>query len=178
MTESSKTATGKPPASLWDFACAIYARPGIPEVCLELQDSWAFDVNLLLYCLWYGAHFGQLQEAELQTLLIDSGPWRENVIQPLRAVRRWMKTASFGETDALRRDRNSLREQIKLLELQAERLQQQRLEALGRAAAEGSGVTGPRAVRDNLLLLCQVQGVPVSTIDQSLQILIDATSGE
>ena len=39
------------PADLWNFALACYARPGVEQVFLRLQDGGA-DVCLLLCALW------------------------------------------------------------------------------------------------------------------------------
>jgi uncharacterized protein (TIGR02444 family) len=36
----------------WEFALARYARPGVAQCCVALQDEHGANVMLLLYCAW------------------------------------------------------------------------------------------------------------------------------
>ena len=47
----------------WRFSLDFYRRPGVPEVCLQLQDAHGVDVNLLLFALW--------QATERRTLSVE-----------------------------------------------------------------------------------------------------------
>lgn len=116
---------------LWDFALAVYGRPGVPAACLDLQDRLGQDVNVLLFAAWAGmACNADLPAEELGRIDRAVAPWRDEVVRPLRAVRRRAK----GEDDALYR-------RLKAAELEAERVQQDRLFALsGLAPAQGGGV--------------------------------------
>ena len=50
-----------PPTPFWDFSLAVYGRPGVAPACLALQQRHGADVNLLLFCAWFGAaHRGRL----------------------------------------------------------------------------------------------------------------------
>ncbi len=120
--------TGNP---LWEFSLALYGRPGVPAACLDLQDRLGQDVNLLLFAAWAGmACNADLPAAELARIDSAVAPWRAEVVRPLRAVRRRVK----GEDDALYR-------RMKAAELEAERVQQDRLFALsGLKPAPGGGV--------------------------------------
>lgn len=117
---------------LWDFSLAVYGRPGVSAACLDLQDRLGQDVNVLLFAAWAGmACKADLPADELARIDSAVAPWRAEVVRPLRAVRRRAK----GEDDALYR-------RLKAAELEAERVQQDRLFALsGLTPAPGGGVT-------------------------------------
>ena len=36
----------------WRFSLDYYARPGVAEACLQLQDAACVDVNVLLFLIW------------------------------------------------------------------------------------------------------------------------------
>ena len=40
--------------ALWRFSLTFYARPGVSEALIALQDRAGFDVNLMLFALWLG----------------------------------------------------------------------------------------------------------------------------
>lgn len=110
------------PTDLWSFAQCLYARPGMEQACLHLQAGGA-DVCLLLTALWLEqrrASCTQERSAALQTL---AGPWQQEVVRPLRQLRQgWCSAAQ--QDQAL----TQLREQVKALELQAEKVLLLRLE--------------------------------------------------
>ncbi|WP_448207339.1 TIGR02444 family protein [Azospirillum sp. sgz302134] len=107
------------PNPFWDFSLAVYARPGVPAACLDLQDRRGLDVNVLLFAAWAGLACGvRLTAEELARIDAAVAPWRAEVVRPLRAVRRRVK----GEDAALY-------DRLKAAELAAERIQQDRLYA-------------------------------------------------
>jgi len=112
-------------SAFWRFSLCFYAGPGIPDVCLQLQDECAADVNVVLYLLFL-ARAGRLLDGDdidrIEALVTE---WRDNVVRPVRQARRFLKTLPHGfdasSTSALRTD-------IKRIELETERLQQLSLE--------------------------------------------------
>jgi uncharacterized protein (TIGR02444 family) len=115
---------------LWEFSLALYARPGVPEACLALQDRHGLDVNLVLACLWAAASGrGRLDGARIAALRDASQAWQETVVAPLRGIRRRLK--GWPES--------AFREQVKALELEAERIEQRLLAAALGAARRGKG---------------------------------------
>ena len=36
----------------WEYSVQQYARPGVADTCLVLQDEHTLDVNMLLYAAW------------------------------------------------------------------------------------------------------------------------------
>lgn len=127
---------------LWDFSLTVYARPGVPVACLDLQDRRGQDVNLLLFAAWAGLACGvRLTAAELERIDSTVAPWRAEVVRPLRAVRRRVK----GEDPALY-------DRLKAAELAAERVQQDRLFAASGLVPRPGGTTGLAAANLRLLV--------------------------
>ena len=119
---------------LWRFSTAFYARAAVAEALIKLQDRGGFDVNLVLFALWSGlSGRNHLTAAELAQADRAAGPIRSELVEPLRALRR--KLRSNPDADIQR-----LREQIKGLELAAERILQTRL---ARVAGAPSGDNDP-----------------------------------
>lgn len=136
--------------SLWDFSWRVYHEPGVAEACLELQDRRGLDVNLLLACCWAGSRGHALSAAEMDRLTAAVAPWQEQVVRPLRGVRRWLKDQDAASPDSA----ESLRQAIKGHELDAERLEQDILHAALAAPGGGAADPGepdPRAAVHNLL---------------------------
>ena len=102
-------------SDLWSFSLATYARPGVEPACLQLQAAGA-NVCLLLCGLWLEQRAIACNEQRVQQLQMLVGPWDIEVVQPLRALRMQWKTLA-AEDPVLK----GLREQMKALELEAER---------------------------------------------------------
>ena len=101
------------PADLWNFALACYARPGVEQVFLRLQDGGA-DVCLLLCALWLERRQVPCEAQRLAQLRAIAEPWQRQVVQPLRELRQGWKAAALLDPQQAR-----LREQVKALELEA-----------------------------------------------------------
>jgi uncharacterized protein (TIGR02444 family) len=111
---------------LWVFSLELYARPGVAEACIEAQDHYAADVNLLLYAAWLARQGFQLDQRQWVDLVASVAAWRQRVVLPLRALRRdWQALAAAG----------ALREAIKMLELEAEKAQHEQVYAWHRRQA-------------------------------------------
>lgn len=82
---AAQCATDSPHNPLWDFALALYGRPGVKDVLLRLQDEADMDVLILLADRWLAQQQLNWPAAEsLQSYL----HWRDAMIVPLRALRR------------------------------------------------------------------------------------------
>lgn len=103
------------PSDLWSFTLDFYARPGVEQACLKLQDRGG-NICALLCGVWLdqrGIAFDAKRAGEIRQL---ATPWHDRVVGPLRAVRTQWKSAA--ETDE---ELSALRERLKGLELDAER---------------------------------------------------------
>lgn len=116
--------------SFWDFSVRTYRKAGVAGACLALQDRHGLDVNVLLYCCWFGCTLGVLDEPLRDRALAFSEPWADNVVRPLRAVRTWMKHIGCAQPDVPNEECMTLREEIKRIELKAEQLQENTLQSL------------------------------------------------
>jgi uncharacterized protein (TIGR02444 family) len=107
--------------ALWRFSTVFYDRADVAEALIKLQDRAGFDVNLMLFALWFGlSGRNRFTAAELAAADLAAGPIRRELVEPLRALRRRLR--SNPDADVQR-----LREEIKRLELAAERIVQKRL---------------------------------------------------
>ena len=131
------------PTDLWRFAEDYYQRPGVEAACLQLQDHGA-DVCLLICGAWLGRRGVACTAARIERLQAVAQPWQRQVVERLRQLRRDWRDAAQGD-DALA----TLREQVKRLELDAERVQLQRLAALSHAWPS-EGEQDPQAWLDAL----------------------------
>ncbi|MCY1304487.1 hypothetical protein D9M70_542450 [compost metagenome] len=121
------------PSDLWTFALHLYGLPGVEPACLQLQEQGA-DVCLLLTGCWLGRRGVAFDSTRLDSLRAVCDPWQEHVVGPLRALRQnWRVQAQDDQALA------GLREQIKALELEAERKLLARLEGAADGWAGGAG---------------------------------------
>ena len=107
---------------LWDFAIGLYARPGVEAACLALQGQGA-DVCLLLCAAWLEQRRTEFSEERAEHLRQLASPWQQDVVQPLRALRQQWRADAMTDPQLA-----TLRERVKALELDAERVQLQRLQ--------------------------------------------------
>ena len=114
----------------WDFSVRTYRTKGVPDACLSLQNDYGADVNMLLFCAWTGAAIGPF-DGELYNRASEySTRWAENVVIPLREARTWMKHTGCSVAPMPEDACMQLREEIKVVEFAAEKMQQEVLESL------------------------------------------------
>ena len=123
----STTAAGAPSLreELWSFALAFYGRPEVSKACLVLQERIGADVDIILFCLFARLRQGvSLRADDLAAIDALVADWRAEIVQPLRRLRTRLKSgpppAPSGPTD-------ELRDRIKSIELEAERIELDRL---------------------------------------------------
>lgn len=113
--------------TLWDWALAAYKREGVSAACLALQDFHEQNVCLLLWGAWCAETGRTPDEETLEAGADTARAWETTTVAPLRAIRRTLK-APVPDLDT--GARLSVREQIKALELKAERHLLEQLEEL------------------------------------------------
>jgi len=119
----------------WTWALEAYARPGAAQACLELQDQHGQCVPYLLWVAWAAREGRALDRPTLAAGAAVSGRWEAAGVGPLRAARRALKPEVPGVADAAR---EALRAEVKALELQAEQLLIETLEALAPQPGPGA----------------------------------------
>ncbi len=136
--------TGFPEHPFWTFSIAVYGRRGVAPACLALQERRGVDVNVLLLCLWLGAREGRLLDRpDLAAVREAVAAWHEEVVRPLRAVRRRLKTDALGAPAPLAEE---VRRRIAAVEIDAEHVEQLMLAAAVERGADGGREDGGRAV--------------------------------
>ncbi|GLO14256.1 TIGR02444 family protein [Pseudomonas putida] len=111
---------------LWNHALALYARPGVEAACLELQAQGG-DVCLLLCATWLQTRGVAVLDKRAQALSEIAERWQREVVFPLRSLRQQWRAAAQSDAQLA-----ALREQVKGLELQAEKTLLERLQERSR----------------------------------------------
>ncbi|WP_312063351.1 TIGR02444 family protein [Brevundimonas sp.] len=117
-------------SDLWTWTVAAYDAPGVAEACLSLQDHNEQNVPLLLWAAWVAVTGRRPDEETIEAACDAARAYDTVVVAPLRAVRRTLK-APIPDVDHDHRE--ALRQQVKALELDAERRLMLELEALAPA---------------------------------------------
>ena len=134
------------PNPLWNFAVHFYARPGVPAVCLALQDEHEADVNLLLFLLWCAAAGRLLSQDDVRRFDDEVRGWRDGAVVPLRALRRRLKGVALIEPA----QQQAFRDKVQTLEQEAERTLQDALYGLSQSQRFGMQAPPGEAARDNI----------------------------
>lgn len=134
-------------SEFWRFSLSLYRMEGVPPSCIVLQDGHGLDVNLMLFALWLASKGRALPSEELRDADSAVREWRSQAVVALRGVRRYLRnsSAAFDATACA-----ALRERIKAVELEAERLQQEALFALRSVDDWGRPETPERAGEINM----------------------------
>ena len=136
----------------WRFSLHTYRQPGVPQTCLDLQNRYGVDVNLLLFWLWAGQDLGVVATADHVKQADETiAEWRTNMILPLRSARTWAKTQPLMADEACAR----LRDAIKRDELVAEQIQQALLFEFARKLPRSSARATELARTNAILYLYQ-----------------------
>ena len=146
------------------YSIDLYGRGNVEKSCLKLQDDYGLDVNTVLFCYWFGAHHGVIDEDLWQRIEQISGQWQSQVVRPLREARRRLKNPGFEPDQAIA----ELRERIKQDEITAELTQQRQMQKAGEPtkaanpdnSAEPTNPGNPdEAARHNARALLQRHGI-------------------
>jgi uncharacterized protein (TIGR02444 family) len=115
------------PASLWDFALALYGRDGVEADFLAAQDDFGLDVPSLIFALYRA---GQGIGFEAESVRAMAANMAVQITEPLRQVRRALK---LPPAYLVHDQAQALRQAVKQAEHDSERLL---LEALDRLPQE------------------------------------------
>lgn len=116
-----------PDNPLWDYALALYGKPGVETACLELQRRHGIDVNLVLFCCWLGQEGIDLNQPLLARANAATQGWQAEVVRPLRALRNRLQAKliepdSGSVVESWPDIAGGLRRRALALELEGERL--------------------------------------------------------
>lgn len=123
----------------WRFSLDRYRREGVAPLCLRLQDEAGADVNLVFFCLWLAGEGYRIDGDRFTRLVLQPArAWHEDIVRPLRAVRRLMKGREPVAGAALV---EPVRQKVQAAEIATERLEQALLFAI--FEAEKTNPDGP-----------------------------------
>jgi len=111
-------------SQFWAFSLGVYADPAVQKECLDLQDRFGVDVNMLLFCTFAGAvHSALLPDADINDAAAAVRDWHENVVANLREARRALKRFAAAPSPVAT-SAEALRTSVKASEHEAERIEQ------------------------------------------------------
>ncbi len=170
MTEASAN------APIWDFVLNYYGRKGVSEALIGLQDSYAIDVNMLLFLVWMAAQRRSLGADDVQRVSEASHAWQRNVVVPIRAVRRLLKENAplvSSETAA------AFRKKVQAVELEGEQAQLNAMAAMAATLTPRRASSSETAVLQSLEAFQHViaKNFPAGAIDTLVTALHEVTDG-
>ena len=145
----------------WTYSLAVYRRKEVVHSCLALQDNAGVDVNLLLYAGWLAGKGQRLDSYHLEQVASAVADWREQVVKPLRDLRRHLSTIAGAEL---------LCEALKAQELSAEQQQQDTMYSCYRALH--ALPAGEHCLRENLTMVCRYSNPRAAALPDSLESLV------
>ena len=156
---------------LWKFASAIYGHAEVSKACLLLQEQCGVDVNVLLFALWIAAErkIG-VDVAAVREVDTTVRQWRQEIVAPLRAIRRRLKT---GPRPAPDEATEGLRAKLQDIEIELERIELAVLEAtdLGHLSQ-----TADAPIAQNILsvVLCYGGDAAEKPVEQAMAAIVKA----
>ncbi|RFB03888.1 TIGR02444 family protein [Parvularcula marina] len=117
----------------WEWSIEVYARPGMKDALLKLQDRHHLNVNLILWAIWAAQAGWKLDEEKIEELTRAVDQFTRYGIERLREVRRYLSSPKKGFSE---RDLGELRDELLDAEIKGERMVQTRLAEL---TATGAG---------------------------------------
>lgn len=137
-------------SSFWDWAVDVYSRPEVAGAALALQDRAGLNVNLALWCCWCATQYSALDDLTFRHAIEAIEKWNANVTGPLRSARRALKAMDASA---------AFYDSVKANELEAEKIEIQRLEAVATKLLTPTGTGDPEArARRNLAAYANIMG--------------------
>jgi uncharacterized protein (TIGR02444 family) len=161
----------------WDFSLNVYDASGVANECLKLQDNFGIDVNLLLFSAYMGTRGIVLTRDDLEQISAAVHGWHQQVVRPLRDVRRATKDILALRPLSSRKTVESLRDKVKALELESEKLEQDILNEWAQIGRQTQTISDVEtATRSNIRLLLECSGVAQSAIQPPMLIQASLTA--
>jgi uncharacterized protein (TIGR02444 family) len=148
--------------SLWSDMNRLYKSRAVADLCISLQEEFDADVPVLLFLTLADRSGLGCEDHAFRIFLDLAGEWREHVVRPIRSVRQALKghCSSVGESE--------LREEIKRIELQAEKLHVVRLAGTFPGTGADAGELAYRYLRE--------RGLSERMCRTALSVLADAVA--
>lgn len=150
---------------------------------MSLQDNHGLDVNLLLWCLWCAGRYEAPSELVIRKAMDLTRRWSTDVTAAIRGVRRALREppvqAPADETE-------ELRARLKDVELMAEKIEQDTLEALATAnltplsGAAGAGARARRTLASYVRMTSAARsaGFSVSLLENLIELIFPQSESD
>ena len=102
--------------SFWSYSQIQYTQPGVEEYCLELQNTYRGNVNILLFCSWLGYCGIKISTKDVILAIRTIKDWDLNIVQSLRRARKY-----YTGSSVLIKNNNKIKSDLKKLELKSEK---------------------------------------------------------
>ncbi len=154
------------PNPFWEFSILLFADRRVSKACVAIQDRHAavadVDVNLLMLATWAAANgAGALDNELLTRAMAVVGPWRRDVVLPLRVERR---TLERRIEPVPKEYTHTVRSEVLRAEMEAERIEQMMLVELidrpSRAVAAADAVADAATSFSRYFALLYIQATP------------------
>jgi uncharacterized protein (TIGR02444 family) len=149
--------------ALWQFSLAVYARPGVAETCVTLQDQWDVNVNPLLWLLWLEDRGVSVDTALLSRAEEAIADWDKTLVQALRQLRRQVNGRVHAKGALGITALGDCYQALKMAELQAERVTQTILLGLLPMTPRQPASSKALTAGQNLVAYFERLGVPLAT---------------
>jgi len=163
-----------PDSDFWNYSLQIYQIPQVEQACLSLQNTFAADINLILYCCWAGENKVSLSLSNIQQLITAAQPWQK-VIQPLRESRQLLKNEVTALDNGIAIETSN---NLKEMELNAEHMSQLAIEKaldLSSMSGDEEHSASHYASSNTALYLLQLDSLSsLSEVNECLTQLLDA----
>jgi len=165
-----------PDSDFWDFSIEFYKNSDIEKTCLNLQDNYSLNVNLILFCFWLCIkHKAKLENEQWQQLIATSLPWEE-IITSLRKSRRILKRSPVALPSDFKQETS---DGVSKIELNTEHMQQLSLEQEWQKMPKtSSDDTIDNIIRHNIknYLEATQHDIALEDIEKELQTLLNHVS--
>ncbi|MFT4927454.1 MAG: hypothetical protein ACI8WB_003561 [Phenylobacterium sp.] len=84
----------------WHFSGELYGKPGVKEICLNLQDQFDLNVNLVLLLCWCEQHQRVLSAVQVEALVAGIAQWHQDYTRPMRVLRRRLARDDATDSEA------------------------------------------------------------------------------
>jgi uncharacterized protein (TIGR02444 family) len=102
--------------SFWSYSQIQYTQPDVEEYCLELQNTYRGNVNILLFCSWLGYCGIKISTKDVILAIRTIKDWDLNIVQSLRRARKY-----YTGSSVLIKNNNKIKSDLKKLELISEK---------------------------------------------------------
>lgn len=86
--QKTSATTTLPSHEFWRYSLKLYSKNIVKDICLDLQNQFGVNINIILFCCWHAATSrGGLTTEQIQLLISNIDGWHCEITQGLRHLR-------------------------------------------------------------------------------------------